>query len=57
MEQLNGSTRFILALVFALAVVILTAYLEITLHFSTYVALGICLIAAVFFCWIGSSGH
>jgi hypothetical protein len=54
MEQTNATFRFILAGVFALAVIIGTAYLQIMLGFSTYIALVICLIAACIFAWIVS---
>jgi hypothetical protein len=52
MEQINANTRLILGTIFALAVVVGTAYLQVTLHFSTYIALAVCIVAACIFLWI-----
>jgi hypothetical protein len=52
MEHMNANTRLILGSLFALAVVVATAYLQIVLHFSTYIALAVCIIAAGIFFWI-----
>jgi hypothetical protein len=49
MEQTNVSTRIILAFVMEFVVVVITAYLQTKIHFSTYVALAVCLVAACFF--------
>jgi hypothetical protein len=52
MEQTHPNMRLILGVIFALAVVIATAYLQILLNFNTYVALAICIVAACIFFWI-----
>jgi hypothetical protein len=52
MEQVNANMRLILGFIFALAVVVGTACLQIALHFSTYIAMAVCIITAVIFFWI-----
>jgi hypothetical protein len=52
MKQINANIRLIFGIIFALAVVVGTAYLQIVLHFSTYVALAICIIVACIFFWM-----
>ena len=52
MKQINANIRLIFGIIFALAIVVGTAYLQIVLHFSTYVALAICIITACIFFWI-----
>jgi hypothetical protein len=46
---MSASTRLVLVFVFAIVVVIGTAYVQILTHFSTYIALAVCL-AATFIC-------
>jgi hypothetical protein len=52
MERTHPNARLILGIIFALVVVVGTAYLQIWLNFSTYIALAICIIAACTFFWI-----
>jgi hypothetical protein len=52
MERTHPNVRLILGIIFSLAVVVGTAYLQIVLHFSTYVALAVCIVAASAFFWI-----
>jgi hypothetical protein len=47
MEQ-PDSVRWILAILFLLMVLFGTAYLQIQLHFSTYVALAVCMLDTIF---------
>jgi len=52
MKQINANTRLILGVIFALAVVVGTAYLQLVFHFSTYIALSVCVIASCIFFWV-----
>jgi len=52
MKQLNANVKLVLGIIFALVMVVSTAFLQIMLHFSTYVALAVCVIAACLFFWI-----
>jgi hypothetical protein len=52
MKQINANVRLIFGIIFALAVVVSTAYLQIVLRFNTYVALAVCIVAACLFFWI-----
>ena len=52
MKQLNANVRLVLGGILALALVVITAYLQIVLHFNTYVALTVCLVVAVVFFWV-----
>jgi len=52
MEQNHANRRLFLGSIFALAVVVATAYLQIVLHFNTYIALAVCIVAACIFFWI-----
>ena len=54
MDRINTPTRITLAFVFALAMVVSTAFLQIKLHFNTYVALTVCLIVAGVFALISN---
>jgi hypothetical protein len=49
MEHINANVRFALACVIAIVAVLGTAYMQTVIHFSTYIALAICLIAAFIF--------
>ena len=57
MERISANTKLVLALLFLIVVCIATAYLQDTLHFNTYVALVICLIAACVFPLIMRGGE
>jgi formate hydrogenlyase subunit 4 len=57
MERISSNIKLVLALLFLVVVFIVTAYLQDTLHFNTYVALVICLIAACIFPLIMRGGE
>jgi hypothetical protein len=57
MERISANTKLVLALLFLIVVCIATAYLQDMLHFNTYVALVICLIAACVFPLIMRGGE
>ncbi len=52
MERLSTGTRFIIAAIFIIVVVIGTALLQMQLAFSTYLAFFICLLATCALFWI-----
>jgi len=51
MGQINANVRLILGSILTLGAVAGTAYLQIMFHFSTYVALAICMVVASLFLW------
>lgn len=52
MEQFNFSLRNIIGGIVALGGVLVVAFLQDIFHFSTYLALAICLVLAIIFCQI-----
>jgi len=52
MKQISANIRIVLGGILALALVVATAYLQIVLHFNTYVALAVCLVVSVIFFWV-----
>lgn len=57
MGKTNANAKLILGAIVALVVVAATAYLQITLHFNTYVALAVCIVAATLFLWFVNGGE
>jgi uncharacterized membrane protein YcaP (DUF421 family) len=56
MGQLSVKTRLILAFLFDIVVFIGLGYLQLILHFNTYIAMVLCIIAACIFGWIVMAG-
>ena len=52
MEQFNFSLRNIIGGIVALGGALVIAFLQDILHFSTYLALAICIVLAIIFCQI-----